>query len=65
MEVLIVFLVGWVLIGFICGMVASRKNRSFIGWFFLGILFGLIALLIIACLGPYRDQPAVVVVQAK
>ncbi len=62
----VVFLIGRLLVGVICAAVASRKNRSAFGWFCLGLLFGLTALLIIACLEPYRDQPRVInIVQAK
>jgi uncharacterized membrane protein YeaQ/YmgE (transglycosylase-associated protein family) len=47
-------IVGWLIVLFLCGVVASMiadsKNRSRRGWFVGGIMLGHIGILIVACL---------------
>jgi biotin transporter BioY len=43
-------LIVWLLFAFICGWIAKEKNRNVGGWVVLGLLFGIISLIIVACL---------------
>ena len=45
---LIYMTIGWVCAAFLCGYIASEKNRSGIGWFFAGLAFGIFAVIAIA-----------------
>ena len=42
----------------ICGVVANSKGRNVIAWTLLGLVFGLIPLIIVACLPNLTDQAA-------
>ena len=42
--------IGMIIFGTLCAIVAKSKRRSAVGWFVLGALFGLIPLIIVACL---------------
>jgi len=44
-----------VLIAFLVGVKAKEKGYSFLGFFWVAILFGLIAVLIVACLPDRQD----------
>lgn len=47
---LLVFVLFWSAVGgILCAVIASNKNRS-AGWAWLGVFFGLIGVLIVACL---------------
>ena len=41
--------------GATCSIIAYNKCRSSVGWFFLGYLFGVIAIIIVACLSNKTD----------
>jgi len=43
-------LVHAVFFGMVCGIVASRRDRSVLAWAFLGALFGIFAAAALACL---------------
>ncbi len=45
-----------VICGVICLAIASHKGRSMVGWFFLGFFFGLIPVIIVACLSNLNEQ---------
>ena len=51
---LIVAVIGMVIAGTLCAVVAKHKGRSAVGWFVLGAFFGLIPLIIVACLPSKR-----------
>lgn len=46
--------IGMVIAGTLCAVVAKHKGRSVVGWFVLGAVFGLIPLIIVACLPSKR-----------
>lgn len=54
---MILILIVWVVCAFVCAFMASSRNRSPGLWFVLGLFFGLIAVLILAVIGP--DEHAV------
>lgn len=41
---LIILLFLWLASGFLCGYIATQKNRGGIGWFFAGCVFGIFAI---------------------
>jgi hypothetical protein len=45
-----VIIVLWVICGIVSAVIANAKGRSVVGWFFLGLIFGVLAVIIIACL---------------
>ena len=47
-----------VICGFICVAIASSKGRSAVGWFFVGFLFGIIGLIICACMSNLNEEKA-------
>ena len=51
-----------IIVGTICGIIsaiiASSKGRSVVAWLLLGFLFGLIPLIIVACLPNLKEQQA-------
>ncbi|MCD4824966.1 MAG: DUF4339 domain-containing protein [Phycisphaerae bacterium] len=51
-----------IIVGVICGIIsaaiASSKGRSVVAWLLLGFLFGLIPLIIVACLPNLKEQQA-------
>ena len=40
----------------LCPIIASVKGRNSVGWFFGGLFFGLLALIIIICLGEKEEE---------
>ena len=40
----------------LCPIIASVKGRNSVGWFFGGLFFGLLALIIIICLGEKNED---------
>lgn len=50
MEVLAFFVLWFAFAGF-TAYVAKEKNRNVAGWFVGGFLFGILALIVLACLG--------------
>ena len=49
------WLILWVLCGGVAAVVANAKNRNVGGWLVAGLIFGLLALLVIACLPTKRE----------
>ncbi|MCG8586687.1 MAG: DUF4339 domain-containing protein [Pirellulales bacterium] len=45
-------------IGGVCAAIANSKGRSGVGWFFVGFFFGLIAIIIVACLSNLKEERA-------
>ena len=50
------FLIVGVICAVICGFVAASKGRSVVAWVILGFLFGIIPLIIVACLSNLTAQ---------
>ena len=48
----------WLASGFLCGYIATQKNRSGIGWFFAGCVFGIFAIIAI-CAVPKLEKSEV------
>ena len=53
-----ILIVVWLALGVLTGGVASTKNRNVAIWGALGLLFGLIALIVVACLPQRRPTSA-------
>jgi hypothetical protein len=45
-------------VGGICAAIANSKGRSGVGWFFIGFFFGLIGIIVIACLSNLKEERA-------
>jgi len=52
---LIILLFLWLASGFLCGYIATQKNRGGIGWFFAGCVFGIFAIIAI-CAVPKLEE---------
>lgn len=55
MEVLVIFLGIWLLMGFWASSVTAKKGRSAGAGWGLGLLLGIIGVVIAYCLTPYRE----------
>jgi hypothetical protein len=58
MEGTIVWLFILCTVGGICSAIANSKGRSAVGWFFIGFFFGLIGIIVIACLSNLKEEKA-------
>ena len=63
MEIIVMLIVGG-LMGWLCSSMADSRNRSTVGWFIGGFLFGLLAVILLACLGELKSTPTVAEVEA-
>ena len=55
-DVIVIQLIVLVVCGAIAAAIASSKGRSGVGWFFCGFFFGLIGIIIIACLSNLNED---------
>lgn len=51
-------LIAGLICGIICASIASSKGRNAVGWFFIGFLFGIIPVIIVACLSNLNQEQA-------
>ena len=63
MEVIVMLIVGG-LMGWLCSSMADNRNRSALGWFMGGFFFGILAVILLACLGELKPTPTVEEVEA-
>jgi Na+/melibiose symporter-like transporter len=49
-------IIGWVCSAFLCGYIASQKNRGGIGWFFAGLAFGIFAVIAIVAVPSLSEE---------
>ena len=57
MEFLVLMVVGG-LMGWLTATMAEKRHRSYGGWFVGGFMFGLLAVILLACLGSLEKKEA-------
>jgi len=63
MELLLPLVIG-ALFAWLCHAMATNRNRNAVGWAVGGFCFGLIPVIILACLGKLEKPPTVEEVEA-
>jgi len=53
---MIYMIIVWVCSAFLCGYIASQKNRGGIGWFLAGLAFGIFAVIAIAAVPSLSEE---------